>query len=104
MVARECSQWTPIINNSRDDDDVVSIDSDDASAASSESDEFNGISDSDSSETLGADGTNISDALATLLESNRTMQAVLAKRPRKAQKVYVAMPDNFDGKIGDFIA
>ena len=88
---------TPI-NDAGDDD--VSMDSDDVSTP--ESEEFTGFNGSDSSETLDPN-SNVNDALAALLESNRMMQAALAKKSRKIQKVYVLMSDKFDGKIDDFI-
>src|SRR5271169_4372616 len=112
------SEATPIIDNAGDDDNVsmhsgddnvsnVSMDSDDVSTP--ESEEFNGFG-SNSSETFDPNGTaNVNNALVALLKSNRMMQAALAKQatlakhPRKAQKVYVPMPDKFDGKVGDFV-
>src|SRR5947199_8975947 len=46
---------------------------------------------------------NINHALAALLESNRLMQAKLSQRETKRRKVYVPMPEKFNGRVGDFI-
>ena len=45
----------------------------------------------------------INNALAALLESNRLMQAKLSQRETKRRKVYVPMPEKFNGRVGDFI-
>src|SRR4030095_4712366 len=74
-------------------------------------DEFNGFTESNSSETLHADTDatqatyttpNINEALAALLESNRLMQTTLSQKTG-TRKVYVPMPEQFNGKVGDFI-
>src|SRR5277367_4844491 len=69
-------------------------------------DEFQGLSNSESSETAnGGQPQTINDSLAALLESNRLLQqAFLSGRDsQRKRKVYVPMPEKFDGKIGDFI-
>src|SRR4030095_11331537 len=80
--------------------------------ATLEADEFNGFTEANSSETLYAntDTTNqapptpnVTEALAALLESNRLMQTTLSQRGTQKQKVYVPMPEQFNGKVGDFI-
>jgi len=76
-----------------------------------ESDEFHRVEQGDSSETLEShesrvtnDGiSDMTKALAALLESNHLMQDTLAERSKKRQKVYVAMPEDFDGRVGDYI-
>ena len=69
-------------------------------------DEFQGLSNSESSETAnGGQPQTINDSLAALLESNRLLQhAFLSGHDsQRKRKVYVPMPEKFDGKIGDFI-
>jgi len=81
-------------------------------SASPELDEFNGFTESNSSETANANtdttnqappAPNVTEALAALLESNRLMQTTLAQQRTRARKVYVPMPEQFNGKVGDFI-
>ena len=80
--------------------------------ATPEADEFNGFTESNSSQTfhVNTDTTNeappapnVTEALAALLESNRLMQTTLAQQRTRARKVYVPMPEQFNGKVGDFI-
>jgi len=42
-------------------------------------------------------------AITALLESNRMIQASLLNCETRRHKVYVPMPDKFDGKVGDYI-
>ena len=66
--------------------------------------EVEGIPDSGSSATANGNRATNDDPLAALLESNRLLQQILLNRntPRR-QKIYVPMPEKFDGKVGDFI-
>jgi len=75
--------------------------------------EFNGFTESNSPETLHANTEttnqapptpNVTEALAALLESNRLMQTTLAQQRTRTRKVYVPMPEQFNGKVGDFKA
>jgi len=69
-----------------------------------EDNEYEGIPDteSESSETTNGKPT-VNDSLAALLESNRLLQQTLMNREFRKQKVYVSMPEKFDGKVSDFI-
>jgi len=61
-------------------------------------------SESSESETAnGNAGPLINDSLNALLESNWLMQQALLKNCTLKRKVYVSIPDKFDGKVGDFI-
>ena len=71
--------------------------------AISEADEFEGLSDSESSEIVNGSKPTVNDSLAALVESNCLLQQTLLNREPRKQKVYVPMPEKFDGKIGDFI-
>ena len=52
----------------------------------------------------GGNKSTINDSLTALLESNRLLQqAFLERDSHHKRKVYVPMPDKFNGKIGDFI-
>jgi hypothetical protein len=42
-------------------------------------------------------------AVVALVESNRVMQASLAQMGKRQPKIYVPIPEKFDGKIGDKI-
>src|SRR5947199_1798557 len=73
-----------------------------------EEEEFTGITaESNNSQTLDdvvdPKPIDINNALAALLESNRLMQAKLSQRETKRRKVYVPMPEKFNGRVGDFI-
>src|SRR5437667_11670194 len=80
--------------------------------ATPEADEFNGFTESNSSEIFHANtdttneappAPNVTEALAALLDSNRLMQTTLAQQRTRTRKVYVPMPEQFNGKVGDFI-
>src|SRR5437773_3417793 len=80
--------------------------------ATPEADEFNGFTESNSSEIfhVNSDITNetpptpnVIEALAALLESNRMMQTTLVQQGTRNRKVYVPMPEQFNGKVSDFI-
>jgi hypothetical protein len=43
------------------------------------------------------------DQFAALLESNRLLQQAILGQASRKQKVYIPMPEKFDGKVGDFI-
>jgi hypothetical protein len=72
-----------------------------------EDDEFEGIPESESepefSETANGSTPTMNDTLTALLESNRLLQQAFLSRASRKQKVYVPMPEKFDGKVGDFI-
>ena len=66
-------------------------------------DEFNGFSESESSETANSGKSTIDDKLEALLESNRLLQQILLNQITRKWKVYIPMPEKFDEKIDDFI-
>ena len=45
----------------------------------------------------------VGNILEAILESNRMFMAALVNRDTRRKKVYVPMPDKFDGKVGDFV-
>jgi len=65
--------------------------------------EAEGIPDSGSSATANGNRPTNDDPLAALLESNRLLHQALLNRTPRRQRVYVPMPEKFDGKVGDFI-
>src|SRR5437773_699457 len=80
--------------------------------SASPEEEFNGFTESNSPETLHANtdttnqvppAPNVTEALAALLESNRLMQTTLSQQRTRTRKVYVPMPEQFNGKVGNFI-
>src|SRR5436305_15268508 len=82
--------------------------SEDLNNMEEEEEEFTGITaESNNSQTLDVEvdpkPIDINQALAALLESNRLMQAKLSQRETKRRKVYVPMPEKFNGRVGDFI-
>jgi hypothetical protein len=61
-----------------------------------------GDSDPQTSETVN-DNNPADDPVKALLESNRLLQQVLLDRNSQKHRVYVPMPEKFDGKVGDLI-
>ena len=72
-----------------------------------EAGERDGLEESTSTPILQAENTDSIIALSTpvtaLVESNRAMQASLSQLGKRQQKLYVPMPEKFDGRIGDKI-
>ena len=65
--------------------------------------EFEGFSDSESSETANNNRFIINDSFTILLESNRLLQQILLNHASRKQKVYIFMPEKFNEKVEDFI-
>src|SRR5579862_3248001 len=65
--------------------------------------EFEGLSDSESSETMNGSKPTMEDQFAALLESNRLLQQAILSQNSRKQKVYIPMPEKFDGRVGDYI-
>ncbi|TMC16245.1 MAG: hypothetical protein E6J34_20320 [Chloroflexi bacterium] len=72
-----------------------------------EAGERDGLEESTSTPILQAENTDsiiaLSTAVTALVESNRAMQASLSQLGKRQQKLYVPMPEKFDGRIGDKI-
>ena len=58
---------------------------------------------SEDSEIENDDKSTMEDQFAALLESNRLLQQAILGQASRKQKVYIPMPEKFDGKVGDFI-